>query len=106
MLKESYADNPYLASINGAIRTGHVYLASRIVKRTTGWIATFHTRGDGRINTIVHEAKDYLRRWDSPNLIFANGPRKRFCVSLFRIFDDFVVLVSTFRQTFTILTFF
>ena len=30
----------------------------------------FHVRGDGRINTIVHEAQDYLevRSWDSPNL--------------------------------------
>ena len=36
----------------------------------------FHARGDGRVNTIVHEAQDYLevRHWDSPNLTaFANG---------------------------------
>ena len=36
----------------------------------------FHVRGDGRINTIVHEVQDYLevRHWDSPNLTaFANG---------------------------------
>lgn len=79
VMKESYADNPEV----GIYQWCDTHWSRLPGKRplhppTHHWMdrERFHTRGDGRINTIVHEAQDYLevRHWDSPNLTaFANG---------------------------------
>ena len=79
VMKESYADNPEVG-----VHTWSDSHWSRLPGKrplhppTHHWMdrERFHVRGEGRVNTIVHEAQDYLevRHWDSPNLIaFANG---------------------------------
>ena len=79
VMKENYADNPEV----GIHQWRGTHWSRLNGKRplhppTHHWMdrERFHTRGDGRINTIVHEAQDYLevRQWDSPNLTaFTNG---------------------------------
>ena len=79
VMKESYADNPEI----GIHQWRGTHWSRLPGKRalhppTHRWMdrERFHTRGDGRINTIVHEAQDYLevRHWDTPNLTaFTNG---------------------------------
>ena len=79
VMKETYADNPEVG-----IHIWHDSHWSRLTGKrslhppTHHWMDRmgFHTRGDGRINTIVHEVQDYLevRNWDNPNLTaFTNG---------------------------------
>ena len=78
-MKESYADNPDV----GIYKWRGSHWSRQTGKRplhppTHHWMdrQRFHVRGDGRVNTIVNEAKDYLevRDWDSPNLTaFTNG---------------------------------
>ena len=79
VMEESYADNPEV----GVHKWRGSHWSRQTGKRplhppTHHWMdrMRFHTRGDGRMNTIVHEAQDYLevRHWDSPSLTaFANG---------------------------------
>ena len=79
VMKESYADNPEVG-IHKWSRTHWSRLPGKrpLHRSTHHWMdcGRFHTRGDARINSIVHEAQHYLevRHWDSPNLTaFKNG---------------------------------
>ena len=79
VMKESYADNPEV----GIYKWRDSHWSRQTGKRPLHppihhWMdrQRFHVRGDGRVNTIVNEAKDYLevRDWDSSNLTaFTNG---------------------------------
>lgn len=79
VMKESYASNPEV----GIHQWRGTHWSRLPGKRplhppTHHWMdrERFHTRTDGRINSIVNEAQDYLdvRHWDSPSLTaFKNG---------------------------------
>ena len=73
VMKASYADNPEVGIHEWSGTHWSRLPGKRPLHRSTHqWMdyGRFHTRGDGRINSIIHEAQAYLedRNWDRPNL--------------------------------------